>query len=150
MSSLFEQREAIAMQISPHVVSALEEFAKKKWAGGCLSGQSGKFRIYYQNNIEFQPEMGRFQWLVHSERGLLIKDANGYKYPTYKVTMLLDEEDNITPIGFAVRGGSHPQVEAVFSQAALKEALMEVLTKNYPPDQELSWHFEEKGTRRLK
>ena len=81
MSTLFSEREVIAKQFSPSVVNALSELAKKKWAGGCLSGGSAKFRIYYLDGTELtSTEGGYFQWIVHSEKGKLLEGGDR-EYP---------------------------------------------------------------------
>lgn len=145
--SLFEKREAIALQASSYVVKALEEFARTKWNGT-------KFQVYYKNNIELNTD-GRFEWLVVSEQGTPVKSGSkDSKYPTYYVILDFDYEAN--PVGFRVKGGTTSTVdtekisEQPFSEEALKLAITELFTNDYPPGNEFSWRFQEKGTKRLK
>jgi hypothetical protein len=148
MSTLFEQREAAAKQVFPYVVASLEEFAKKKWAGGCLPGGSAKFRIYYQNDIGFFPDHGSFSWTVCPEKGKKIKGTDGFNYPTYSVRLYFGEDGYDTstqPVGFTV---NYQHIE--LTEVALREALTKLLSENQPARDKPSWHFDEEGTARLK
>jgi hypothetical protein len=149
MLTLFSEREIVAKQLLPNVVSSLSEFASKKWAGGCLSGRSAKFRIYYLDGTESNIRDGHFRWIVHSENGKVLEGGDR-EYPAYAVVLEFEDE-TATPKNLSVRyDGGYTKAVSV-SEADLKQLLMEVLTKGHKPIKEYSWHFEEWGEgKRLK